>query len=312
MKKKITIGAIALAVAAALALGIRSWFPATPNKGFGLLRDAYTPDGYEIPITDCEGDTDILRAEAVVESERRSQSVCVRFTAFRKVAFTTAEFYQGKTTSDTNPSMCGFVERLEEVGWVELSKLYNRNSLMEMRSISEGEGENAFTFPSCEPGIYRITYLFREVLGDTKASTSEELYSISHTYVVEGSKEDFDLLSVKLSSSGVSDPNLFVWVSIRSNCGKSICQDRYNGKLEKQVDGEWIAVGAKGGGPGVDIQPYSRTGGYQSAEFNGTYAFTRGIFAKGPGVYRLTLYLVENRDGSGARHTLQLVLDLSE
>ena len=287
MKKKVlTVSVTAIITILILTISAVKLLPPPANKHFGLLQEVYRIGSGETEITDCEGDTDILKAEAVRIADARM--ISVRFSASCDVVFGTRDV----------SSTCGGIERLENGQWVERSPL---SLHIQDRSLEAGEGELRFNYLTA-PGKYRITYVFRKL---DDRGYGAKIYRISHTFTIEESDEDFDLLAVNVYSGHVS-------LVIRPNTGKTIYQDYYNGKLERYVRGAWREVETPGGARAIEMLSSTSPAGYALRKANDAYYFNR-VFYPTPknGVFRITLYFCENIDGSGKQYALRLLLDLS-
>ncbi len=318
MKKKILFAVVtilmftALAVAEVLVLRARD-----PNPDFGMVRDVYTFTRPETPITDCEGDVDILRADSV-EWDYSGSNAKVYFTISKDIAFTSAPYKNGEAVGEENSYPKSHVERLEDGEWVEYGELgveyahpllYEKPPYARM-SVGEFQWEYLYGIPVSVPGTYRVTLYFREseTMEYYEYTTGDELYHITFTLTVpEATEKPFDVISAYMGSR----PEYIVGMNVvlRKNDGTDIWLDRARITLEMLKDGEWQDVSDR-------VQRLEETSDYRYA--------TGDLFSEGntytfqvPFLYgtiepeyphRLTLEFCENDDGTGERFFLTLNL----
>ena len=133
------------------------------------------------------------------------------------------------------------------------------------------------------------------------------------TIFIPQSDERFDVISVTVdrNSDIIAGTGTVVWLRIRSNDGSSLYMDRAEGMLEIPNWAGWRTLEWSENGRQEPVQKLSEDSQrrYAGTQRGGMYLFSRILY---PNVsaekYRLTLYFTENRDGSGQKYTLQLVL----
>lgn len=265
MRKKLLIAAaivVVLAGAAVLIFALRGGSDDQTDRVYGLYD--------ELAITDCEGDTDILKAEAVVNrmyganryvllSEPR---IKIRFSAAKPVAFTSAAFKDGKIEG-LGYWDSGTVERLEDGEWVKYGalKVYgsdlggffdNNRSAPYSHLTPDSDCVAMVNLPVTEPGKYRLTYTFRDSLSydDWSYTTGEEVYSISHTITIPDATENrYDVAHVFFGETPADctvDGQRAAFVAerivpiVRANDGSAFYYDRASYRLEAKIDGEWV------------------------------------------------------------------------
>ena len=326
MKKKVLLPALLIVVIAALAFA-EVWVVShnDPNPDFGLVREVYSFAHPETPITDCEGDTDILNVEAVIWDEMQLMYplASLRLTAAKDVAFTTGIYSGGATEKDPKYFPKSSIERLEDGEWAEYGELWASHTSLLMHGeppfsgMSAGTMEWEFGIPVNDPGTYRITVYFRELLSREyyRYATGDELYHVTFTITIpEASKKPFDVISMRIDGYGYWDRVSAAHIAIRMNGEKNICMDLAMGTLEMFKDGEWVDVTHH-------LQKLTEEDIAQ-----GAYRYIGDLWRNG-NVYhcsahfnaidieyehRLKLEFCENDDGTGERYTLTLRLRFDE
>ena len=318
MKKKILFAAVTILVFAALAtaevLVLRA---RDPNPDFGMVRDVYTFTRPETPITDCEGDVDILKAESLVwdRMELNYDEAGVRLTASKDIAFTSVPYKGGKAVGAENSYPKSHVDRLENGEWVEYDGLAVSYASLLMfgeppyTGLWPGESlRNLSGIPVSVPGTYRVTLYFREseTMEYYEYTTGDELYHITFTLTVpEATEKPFDVISAYMGSR----PEYIVGMNVvlRKNDGTGICLDRAKTTLEMLKDGKWQDVSDR-----VFRSEETASGRYigdlwtNENKYFCQVRFFEEIEPEYP--HRLTLEFCENEDGTGERFFLTLNL----
>lgn len=224
----------------------------------------------ETPITDCTGDTDILKAEAVVNRMPGvngfnlliEPKIKIKFSVSRPVAFTSTVFENGKIRG-LGYWDAGTIERFENGEWVKYCALqvtandtllfFDGNKSAPYAQLTP-TSSNIMTvnLPVTELGKYRLTYTFRDSLSydESEYTTSEEVYSISHTItLLDATDNKYDIAYVFFGESTINCTvdgkragflAMHVDPLVRVNDGSQFYYDRASYRLEALVDGEWV------------------------------------------------------------------------
>lgn len=321
MKKKILAWCAAVLMVALVSTAFLR--PADPNPDFGNVERLYTLEG-SVKITDCEGDTDIIRATSYsLSSARNFCNVTVWFEVDRTLARTSVHYRDGVRVGHGEAERAGMIERLIDGEWVEVDSFSSGLYGAQLSMGSPGYGLISEDYPSVgfnlvgmfpEPGLYRITHYFREDISRElhDYETGTELYTVTHTVEVpEPSGKPFDIYGVMLWNYAPHSDN-YRQVAIHFNFGeKDVYMDRARMTLEKRVGLRWVEVeDVSEDEPSV----WSRAAEDDPADRRYHAYHMACIFPyidDSAAVYRLTLEFVENEDGSGERYTLTLDLKFS-
>lgn len=346
MKRSI---AIALAIAIFAAVAVCFLRPIDENPNFGYA-DRVFSTGHRIPVTDCTGDTDLLRVEYILPDYAHfgcSKGYEIRFTSARDdLVFSYPHYVDGKQVSENGiPSDAGLVERFENSEWVDAgtffyANMYYAGSAPFRSPMKMADGSySAAILDSADglfstPGLYRFTHYFRECVSDDSFhfETGEQLYSVSHTLEIpEPTTKPFDVLQVMLHSQErreyEHDRKPYVRLHIRLN-GGSLYFDTARAELEVKDGLRWVEVAPPDGKTSAvrlvseDLPVYQRYIGADTDAWNSpakrgepviiSKTFDFNVDADPAADYRLTLHFSENEDGSGEQHTLTLRLRFDE
>lgn len=339
VKKKVlvcTVFALVIAVIAAANIMVELKRSNDPNPDFGMVEKIYTYPQEGIPITDCEGDTDILRAVAYgVPRNIDDDHLGISFIASRDVALTPNIYKDGVyVPSEDGVGTMGTIEKYEKGKWVEYGPLFDANAyfmiygarmypVITHENVEEDDSYSwtDVVFPIDEPGKYRLTYYFRESIDSNWVSpytTGDELYSISHTVTIpKATDKPFDIIALQLNAFHYHKDEQGVWTAnvdyvIRPNFGGTLYPDDARRTLEKLVDGEWVEAPVPAG---KKYALYTCADDYEYRYLSSTWRKDDNIkegfmfyFNDPNGEYRIKLDYVENEDGSGERYTLTLRL----
>lgn len=350
MKQKILAWIAAIAIVAAVSAAFLR--PVDINPDFGHVARVYTPHD-EIALGDLEGDVDLLRLRSGAPSYYGLvQNLEVELEATRDIAFTRRHYENGVRISGGDNDFAGSVERWENGEWVYYSDMYITLMVQAIVKpepstiLTLGAGEVFFlpvSFDLTQPGHYRLTYYFRELLADngetynSNLTTGEELYSVSHTVTIpEPSDKPFDLAAVhidelystfwhvttvsfairsNLAAENYEHNDVPVWKYDHDYIG-GLYLDSAATRLEKRVGLVWTEAPARPGQASAvdDLLSEDSEHRYVDAMNFDTAMFTSYVrfYAPDDAVYRLTLEFAENADGSGERYVLTIDLDLSK
>ena len=294
-------------------LSARDQNKSIPSKNeFGLVPEiACSVDSpKEIPVTDCTGDTDMVRVLSYsLDSPRYIYN-----------------HYSKEPAEDTPPSILdngyfGMNLRLRLTAaeaHVPLSVTTEKResdgswSFIEEHTYTTLPNDEFFFliyFPIHEPGTYRFTY----------TSAVNPSRTMSHTITIpEETDRRFDFVSLDRFTTHVA-------VMLRANYGELPYQDLQATKLEKKVSGSWVDVSSVRRPDGSDTvkilvdmsqsNPYISPTAY-SVEHPFTHKPVDNVFCGTADVYlddedaeyRLTLIFCEKENGSGERWALTIPL----
>ena len=329
MKKKFLAWTAAILIVAAVSVCFL--VPSDPNPDFGMVRDVYTFPLPEMPITDCEGDTDILNVTAMTYGNYPSMEMREIFEPQRDIALTDGMYLDGKCVTKGTLEGIGILERYEDGEWVFRDDIldYNDKFLFLIfgappyPTLSKDRGRDWFeiNFPTEEPGTYRLTYFFRESISSENGhyTTGEELYSISHTFVVpEPTQKPFDIVGTSGFFWGYEEENYYrctFSLAIRPNNGGTLFHDRARNRLEVLENGRWTEAPIP---EGFDfaVEGREETDKWRYDDLT-DFTHERNVLqteslhlniTDRDAEYRLKLEFVENGDGSGERYALTLHL----
>lgn len=322
--------------------------PADPNPDFGNVPEVCRTRNW-VEITDCEGDTHLLRAASYFVDEY--SGVYVRFEGDSDFLLTTNHYVDGKlidrSGADTN---FGRVEKWVDDAWVFWGDIEpylvmsggtgGLATLEPMPNIqlfwndpdSLNDGRQVL-LPEFEYGAkYRITHYFKPceyIIGAVSLreiasqGTPAELYSITHTVEIPAiSNKRFDLVSLGLgfspSEDGISGMGQ-IMPTLRVNHGEPPYWDAGASRLEVRTGGKWIPAVGEDGANAVKMPNVMGKAGdiYELREYMGepqVYQTWQLFFdvADRNADYRLTLHFTEKPDGSGEQYTLTLNLRFDE
>lgn len=321
------IGRAAALIVAALMLAGAVGCEEERNADFGYADEVITIGTYgsENTVEGLSGDTDVVTIETVgfdygLFCGDWPCSLLVTMKSDRALAL---------TDSQGGPLNICDIERLNEDGTVtacgvgESRNVSPYELLMLYPNFASGIATN-FPFFS-EPGTYRVTYYFRNVMNEhfpVKGNLGDEEYELSHTVVVpEITDRPFDLLS--LDSLGYcpdppdpdnrrgwafktysdTDKKVTLILTLRRNGEKTLFAE--SSKLEWLKDGKWEEV------PAVEGQE-SSVGTLRTHPEEDDERIVRvdadGYFPDTESDYRMTIRFTENEDGSGEEYVLTLNL----
>ncbi len=246
----------------------------------------------------------------------------------RAYSLSTLEVGDGRIISGTNDTDCPIV--VEKKGIISYEHVWkgtfnvvysyelngnNEPAILEANGES-GEIKRPISFPIYQPGKYRITIYFRDLIknGRNQYSTGNELYSVSFQLTIPdalGSK--FDVLTVAPACYGLDNYLHTVGVTLRSNSDELPYINQNRMELYKLEDGvsremhdfyEPHPIAFRRDFPFVDDS---------TGETITSVADYRVYLVNIPhGDYKLTLHFTENEDGSGEQYTLTLNLRFDE
>lgn len=279
----------------------------------------------ETPITDCIGDTKLLKAEAVANRFLNPSGymysepgVKIRLTATKKLALTSSKYTDGHTKGF---GFAGIIERKEDGEWVEYGVLKVAGMNEMIRSMERGapyyteleQGETTVwtNIPFDDPGEYRITYNFRESVSSepNEFTTGDTLYTMTHTLSIPSASDaKYDAVDVAFgedmvkNAAGESVHAIRVVPTIRRNDGAEYFYDRDSCRLERLENSGWVDAQDEL----VNVEHPMRfvPPNYDHAVFVSV--------AHPESDYRLSFDLCDDADGSGEQYTLTLRLRFGE
>lgn len=241
-------------------------------------------------------------------------------------------YVRGEHTVGDTEHRYGYIEKLADGEWVFYDELHKEIIWLSGGGIHllfvPNEPINfTFDLQLYEPGTYRATYYFREFLPsehadevrspshDILASTSEELYSVSHTYTVpEASGKRFDLFSASCMK-WMRDGDV-VWYNLRLGVRANrdtVPMAAEVVKLEKRDESGYAELELSEALKDSEDGGWMHMSTYEDALLLGdretptAACYDIELWLDEPEAeYRLTVVFTEHADGTGEEHTLTL------
>ncbi len=333
MKRPIAV-ALTFVIFAAVAVCFLRPVPAPNNPDFGNVPRVCKPVDLQ-RVRDCEGDTDLLKIDAINWATSRQGVIKLNTTPAARLSMTSAQLHGNKLVYDRGDGLC---EKLVNGEWVDVGELlvdWARPVLRMYDDLSGRQGcyldpsvedseiyrSIAATMPEYEPGAtYRLTYYFREMLSWDRYS--DQLYSVSHTVKIPApSDKRFDLITPGLEVYGDGSGIGRIVPVIRVNWGEAPYVQQHLCTVEKRQGSSWVQALNRFGEPAfvwrheedrIYKQMQARTLKQVSTDLDGEYyqiAISVSISVDdADALYRVTIPFTENLDGSGERYTLTLNL----
>ncbi len=267
--------ALAVALTIIIFAGIAACFlrpvPAPNNPDFGNVPEVCRPYNW-VEITDCTGDTDLVRAtEYYIDG---IEGVTVRFDSAIDLLFTTNHYVNGKLIDRSGKQVnYGEVEKLVDGEWVFQGDIkpyfimiggpYMQGSppvpeiyvpfTNDLGDGQRGVFERQVTLYDFDPGAtYRMTYYYKpyeleapvDLFDIAEHGTPEELYSISHTVTIpEATGKRFDVVNPGIREHSPRSDGIrgfSIEPVIRVNDGEPPYTHYAETTFEKLVNGKWV------------------------------------------------------------------------